>query len=144
MKAAVLANKMLLFILVMVIVMNIAPRAQNLEYVSSSLWTYTNDVKVVDNYAFCVFKNGHVVFDISNQSAPLPVWRYYTPGTANCIAVQGDYAFLADGSGELSIFDISNPESPTLIGSSEIDIYVRDISITGIFAFLTGYSPDAG
>ncbi len=91
--------------------------AQNVEYVGSTLWTGVIDVEVVGNYAYCAFVNGLVILDISDPAAPVFVSQYFLQGYGKAIDVSGSYAYVADASFGLQIVNISNPSSPTLVGS---------------------------
>jgi len=68
----------------------------NIEYVSSILWTKLYDVKVNGKYAFCSFKNGLAVIDISDKKNPDIVSRLYLGG-GNSLDIKNSYAFIAAG-----------------------------------------------
>ncbi|MEK6731401.1 MAG: putative Ig domain-containing protein [Pseudomonadota bacterium] len=80
---------------------------------------------------------------LSNGS-PLPGWLQFqlklvgshdTPGYADNVATDGNFAFIADGSSGLQIVDISNPATPTVV-ANYISSYVYDVQIQGTMAFL--------
>jgi hypothetical protein len=79
--------------------------------------------------------------------APLPAPVHLLPGDepavmlggpATAAALQGDYAYLGIGP-QLVVLDISNPEKPRLVGSSErLEGSVRGIAVKGNFAYVSG------
>ncbi len=52
------------------------------------------------------------------------------------VHVQGDYAYVCSASGELGVFDVSNPASPVLLGASEI-YHSDDLYVQGDYAYVT-------
>jgi|GEM_PF-4194278 len=63
----------------------------------------------------------------------IPVQRgaYDTAGTANSIAVSGNYAYVADGADGLIILDISTPSIPTLVGSYDTPGDAKAVALMG-------------
>ena len=51
------------------------------------------------------------------------------------VVVQGKYAYVGDGSGRLVIYDISNPASPTEIGSLTSGIAPGEITVQGRYVY---------
>ena len=62
-------------------------------------------------------------------------------GEDSCAAVQGNYAYVGEGS-SFVVVDISNPTSPSPIGRIPIPSSVRDVAVSGQYAFLA--DNDAG
>jgi hypothetical protein len=58
-------------------------------------------------------------------------------GDIRTVAVEGEYAFTAEGS-ELSVIDISNPENPTRVAGLPIPWTGRDLAILNDEAYLAG------
>ena len=79
------------------------------------------DLAVSGEYAYCADNYGLSVWDLSEPERPVEIARRPTPGLAMCVTVQGDYAFIGDFHKGLAVFDISNPESPTLASYLRID-----------------------
>ncbi|MCP4214389.1 MAG: hypothetical protein GY765_07015, partial [bacterium] len=68
------------------------------------------------NYVYNACLNpGLIVVDITNPSNPVEVSSTTVPGSAECIAVSGNYAYLGTSRG-LHIVNISNPAAPTTAG----------------------------
>ena len=111
---------------------------QNTEYVSSTLWSDLNDVDVLGDYAYCVFRNGMTIVDISDPSSPFTIGQVYCQGEGVDIEIAGDYAFVSDSYSGIVIIDISVPESPQIIGSCETEGYVRNVSVQGDYAYIAG------
>ncbi|KAB2964258.1 MAG: hypothetical protein F9K16_04700 [Thermoanaerobaculia bacterium] len=59
-----------------------------------------------------------------------------TPGEATGVALQGDYAYVADGWGGLQIFDVSNPAAPVRLEPSLSIPWVSDVFLDGELAYL--------
>ena len=74
---------------------------------------------MVGNYAYVADSvlNGLVIVDVSNPAAPTLKGSYDTTGYSYGVAVEGNYAYVADGDNGLLIVDVSNPAAPTLKGS---------------------------
>jgi len=54
--------------------------ANDLDYVSSILWTGVLDVQVVGDYAYCAYINGLLIMDISDPANPSFVSQVYFQG----------------------------------------------------------------
>jgi len=113
-----------------------AAPAQELEYVSSILWSNVGGARAVGDYAYCGYANGLIVFDISDPDAPVPVSRLYCPGGAGAIHLLGDLAILQDYNWGIRLVDISNPLQPTLEGTFETPGQVFDIYARGKFVYV--------
>ena len=59
-----------------------------------------------------------------------------TPGTARDVQFVGTYAYVADGTSGLEIIDISNPATPTLVGSVDTPGEAVAVTVSGIYAYL--------
>ena len=57
-------------------------------------------------------------------------------GTTKAVAVQGNYAYIGEG-GALTILDISNPASPTVVGkTAPLPDIVQDVYVSGDYAYI--------
>jgi len=70
------------------------------------------------------------IYDISNPGAPQPVSELGSPGVAYGAAVAGSTAFICNGEG-LTIHDVSDVESPLLLGSYEAPLPLRSLAAQG-------------
>ena len=68
-------------------------------------------------------------------------WRD-TPGNALAIAIDGDYAYIADKRKGLAIFNIANPRDPQAVAQMPLDGWCVDVAVRDGMAFVAGY--DAG
>jgi hypothetical protein len=59
-----------------------------------------------------------------------------TPGPAREVAVQGRYAYVADGTSGLQIIDVSDPTAPVPAGNLDTPWEVVDVVVDGSFAYL--------
>lgn len=78
------------------------------------------------------------VIDVSRPSAPREVGSYATPNYASAIAVSGLYVYVNHNG--LEILDVSQPLTPTLLGSccTELAGISDDIEVAGHYAYLAG------
>ncbi|MGF7228745.1 MAG: hypothetical protein ACQR33_02050 [Candidatus Saccharibacteria bacterium] len=83
-----------------------------------------------------------VIIDISNPAAPTQVGSYTGTGTADgaAIFVSGTTAYFGRGANagiaEFSILNVSNPAAPTLVGSYGPNTSIREIYVSGNYAYL--------
>ncbi len=111
-------------------------------------WCYVEALDVQDNYLYLVdwkpFEDqdtkGLYIFDISDPLNPFLVKRFADINSkANDVAVQGNYAYLADGLGGMEVIDVSNVNEPFIAGY----LYTPDgstaIDVDGNYAYLANY-----
>uniref|UniRef100_A0A7V6CMS6 LVIVD repeat protein n=1 Tax=candidate division WOR-3 bacterium TaxID=2052148 RepID=A0A7V6CMS6_UNCW3 len=65
---------------------------------------------------------------------------YDTPGSAQDVAVSGNYAYVADWEAGLRIIDISNPRSPVEVGYYDTPGAAYGVAVSGNYAYVA----DAG
>jgi hypothetical protein len=93
------------------------------------------------------------IYDISNPSAPAFAGSVQIPQYSLGLWVSGNYAYVisfVDGSplgasyaGILDVVDVSNPASPTVVGSANTGtagVHVSDIKVVGNYAYVAGQS----
>jgi hypothetical protein len=116
-------------------------------------------IKVQGHYVYLESSTGTAstnllqIYDVSNPSAPAFAGSVQIPLYALGLWVSGNYAYVisfVDGSdlstsyaGTLDIVDISNPASPTVVGSTNTGIagvHVSDIKVVGNNAYVAGQS----
>ena len=136
----------ILFLMAIIFLTQSPGFAQGFEYVNSIIWTGLNDIKVRDNYAYCAFRNGLAIIDISSPENPTIISQLYNDGgNGMAIAIEGNYAFLADNRRGLLIFDISDPHNPSMMsqintGSIEVVEVLGNLALTATNL----ESPDGG
>lgn len=110
------------FLVVIILCICVSPlAAQDVEYVSSILWTEVHDIEVVDNYAYCAFANGLVIIDFSNPGQPEEIGKLYLEGETRNLVVDGNYAYLAGSREGLQIVNIAVPSNPLLVSTFPTD-----------------------
>ncbi|MCX6779629.1 MAG: hypothetical protein NT034_00395 [Candidatus Magasanikbacteria bacterium] len=67
---------------------------------------------------------------------PTSAGNYDTTGTVYAVDVSGRYAYVADGTSGLEIFDITTVSSPVLIGFYDTAGTVYDVKISGRYAYV--------
>ncbi len=76
------------------------------------------------------------IYDLNQQR--LCVGSYQLTNYFLCdIAVSGNYAFIANGASGLLILNISNPATPTVVGSLSTMQYAYKILLTGNYVYIT-------
>jgi hypothetical protein len=77
------------------------------------------------------------IITISNPNYPEVIGSLETPGSAEDLAVSGDYAYVADGSiGGLRIIDVSNPEEPFEVGSYDTPGTASGVAVSESHAYV--------
>ncbi len=64
------------------------------------------------------------------------VSRVVTPGTASDVAVSGAYAYIANRETGLLVIDISNPQSPRLVGSIDTPGSAYAVAVSGTYVYI--------
>ena len=75
-----------------------------------------------------------VALSITSGEATLLFNNYY--GYGQSISVVGNRAYLATGHRGLAIYDLSQPNQPTLLGTYDSPGYARDVAISDNYAYL--------
>lgn len=110
--------------------------AQSIESLESHLWTGVADIKVSGDYAFCSYRYGLVVLDVSDAAHMRQVAQLPCPGEGEGMTLRNDIVFLCMGSAGVSFIDVSSPESPVLVGQWDSPGYAFDVDVEGDFAYI--------
>ena len=97
-----------------------------------------HDLVISGNLLYLVDKSGLQVVDVNDPQSPKLLGRVETPGFANGLAIDGDFAYVADGNNGMQVIDISKPQSPELLGSVVAPAFVHEVAVAGNFAYVTG------
>jgi hypothetical protein len=62
-----------------------------------------------------------------------------TPGEAFGIAVNGDFAYVADGYGGLRVISIADPAHPTEVGYCDTPGWAHGVEVSGNYAYVADY-----
>jgi hypothetical protein len=65
---------------------------------------------------------------------------YNTPDIATCVALQGDYAYVADLDSGLHIISIVDPAHPTEVGYIKMPGVPADVAVSGDYAYIAAYT----
>jgi len=102
-------------------------------------WVYrpnANVVALADHFAYMGSIGGFWIVDISNPAMPIEITNVDNfAGWTTSVAVSGNYLYLAKGSDGLRIYDVSNPLSPTEVGSAPAP-NASGFSVSGSYGFL--------
>ena len=86
--------------------------------------------------------DGLAIYNVSDPANPSLANTLDTPGSANGIWVADDRLYVADGNntsgGDFRIYDLVDPESPSLLGQFEAGAFVTYVTVAGSVAYLTG------
>jgi len=97
----------------------------------------TRGVYILGSLAYLASgKNGLLIIDISDRSAPFLVGAFDTSGSAQGVYVSDNYAYLADGNAGLSVVDVSDPTSPFLVGNYDTPGTVKRLYVSNNFVYL--------
>jgi hypothetical protein len=66
-------------------------------------------------------------------------WPAWTQGPAYAVAVSGDYAYLAAGTGGLFIIDIRDPAKPQRVGGYDTSGSALGVAVAGNYAYVAAY-----
>ncbi|MCP4580007.1 MAG: T9SS type A sorting domain-containing protein [candidate division Zixibacteria bacterium] len=122
--------------LALIVIVAIPLTAQEIDLISTTLWTGVNNIVVIDNYAYCAFVTGLKIIDFNNPQQPVEIGKSFLDGETMKLAIDGDYAYVAGSKSGLQIVDISQPENPQLVYTFSTAGDVQDVVIRGDFAYL--------
>ena len=109
---------------------------QETEYVGSALWDGVNNCCISGNYAYCAYRNGLAILDLSDLSNPSFVNTYYVGGNGSDVTVSGSYAYFADREKGLLIFSLENPAEPELISQRQTPGDCRRVFVDSDYAYI--------
>jgi len=106
------------------------------------------NIAVSGNYAYIASTqdSGELrIYDISNPSTLTYLGAYNAPGSANALGVYvvGTTAYLvriSSSDHEFFVINVSSPASPTLIGSTNLSDYGKEVVVMGNYAYVATYS----
>ena len=90
------------------------------------------------DYAYVADRHGGLrIIDVSDPADPTETGFYDTPGSAEAIAVSGNYAYVADDiASGLRVIDVSNPATPTETGHLNTPGYAWDVAVVGNYTYV--------
>ena len=91
---------------------------------------------IKNQYAY-IADLGLRIIDISNPLSPVEMAFYETPGIAQCVYVDGRYAYIADDWCGLRVIDVSNNENPHEVSTYQTPGYAWDVFIEDRFAYVS-------
>lgn len=110
------------------------------------LKSYPIKTQIDSNCAYIINRmEGIQIFDISRINNPVHLGGFKTPGSVGDMAINGHYAYLADGhtkedtvqfSGGFYIVDIDEPANIKLSGRYDIGAHVQGICLSENYCFL--------
>jgi|GEM_PF-5996144 len=104
-------------------------------FLSSTLWSNPNSVRVLDGVAYVAYPHGLAVFDVTDPSAPLLLGRSYCGGPCGRLEIAWPYVLVGGGPG-IRIFDVSDPSTPRAVGAYGVDGELIDFAFHGNLAYI--------
>ncbi len=104
-------------------------------FLSSTLWSNPNSVRIHDDTAYVVYPNGLAVFDVSDPTTPALLGRAYSPGWLSRLELMWPYAFVGS-TDRIRIFDVSDPTSPREISSYAASGELGDFAFAKNLAYI--------
>jgi len=104
---------------------------------------YGLEIETINNERtdYMYITKGEAGLEIVKVEVDDPKKLYYlancdTPGSAQEVAIEGNYAYVADGESGLQIIDISDRHNPKIIGSCDTPSFAHDVAIEGNYAYV--------
>ncbi|MFA7654325.1 MAG: beta-propeller fold lactonase family protein [Candidatus Magasanikbacteria bacterium] len=125
-----------------------APVQMSNIYMGADAGNFYGGLAISGHYVYAAMFSGKGLsaIDVSNPSAPVIISTLTLTPSPVDIYVQGKYAYLgtapSSGNVRLTVVDISNPASMTVVGSGDIGVNkaVNAIAVSGNFAYVScGY-----
>ncbi len=135
-------NSLLIRLLIVstIILIAVSASAQDISYINSINWSFTSDIKVRDNIAYCLMGSGLQIMDITDIENPEEMSRLFIANNQSSIKLEDNYAIIYGsgvGNGIIHFVDITDPLVPVLLTSFPINAAVRNIFIEGDKLYLT-------
>ena len=119
-------------------ILDVSNPAQPQAMGSYTAWdAHAQGVAISGTIVYLATWKGLHVLDVSNPASPQHRGFVSTPQMALNVAVQGQYAYVADEQGGLRVMDISDPSNPHEVGS--MFMYAFDLSVAGHYAYVADY-----
>ncbi len=127
-------------------IVNVADRANPVHVGTFNTAYSANSVFVEGRYAYVggnkTDANGLRIIDVSNPAAPQELSGFgYTIGQPVAVNVKNGLAFVGEynwsgGQGEVTVFDVGDPNNPKEVGYAFADDYLRDMEVVGNYVFI--------
>ena len=126
-------------VLLLIFISGTLAHGQNIQTLSSALWTEVKDIEVSGNYAYVTFYNCFAVLDISNLSNPRMIAKI--PFSAPCgnLDLYNNYAIVANHELGIQIIDISIPTSPQIVGHRPTIDKAVDVEMLGSTLYVADF-----
>lgn len=97
---------------------------------------------VSGNRAYVAMGPSVEIFDISIPGVrnKMGTLRLPTTGSVNSIEISGGYAYITAYQSGLLVADISEPSSPSIVGSCPTSDYSNDVAVAGSYAYVSDWN----
>jgi hypothetical protein len=76
------------------------------------------------------------VISVSDPAHPVEVGYCDTPGSANSVAVSGDYAYVTDAGSGLRVISVADPAHPAEVGYHDTHAFANGMAVSGDYAYV--------
>ncbi len=91
------------------------------------------------DYAYVANSYALRVISVADPSNPIEVGHCSTPGSCQCVAVVGDYAYAGDSDSGLAVVSVADRAHPTEIGHCATLGGAVGVAVAGSHAYVAGY-----
>jgi hypothetical protein len=91
-----------------------------------------------DNLVFIGHSTGMRIFGLNGDGCYFVSGDFNLDAGITAIELSGQYAFLGSDDGQFIVVDISDPQQPRAIATSNLDYTPTQIKVSGSFAYVTG------
>jgi LVIVD repeat len=107
-----------------------------------ALGTAAHDIVLEGNLAYVATDAGLMILDLANPAFPVVRGSAAISGSGKSIGlhVEGGYAYLACQNAGLQVFDVSNPDAPTLVAVRKVIGAVWDVAVKDHIAYVVSFS----
>jgi len=99
-------------------------------------------IDAAGHYAYVAAQGAVSVLDISVRAHPVQIAKVDTPGSAEGIAVSGNYAYVADWDSGLRVINIAIPAQPIEVGHYDTPGYAYGVAVSadGNYAYVADHA----
>ncbi|MBN1270402.1 MAG: putative Ig domain-containing protein, partial [Kiritimatiellae bacterium] len=104
--------------------------------------SYSGETPPEGTQCLLASNTSYLTWQVVRTNAPFTAKAFTFDGPTAQVKLEGDLLYVISSSNELSIFDVSDPAEPNLVGSLEHGgyRYLRDIDVSGSVVFMADYS----
>jgi hypothetical protein len=118
-------------------VVDVSTPSSPVEVGSLEVGAACHDIELADGYAYLVAQYFGVVIDVTVPSSPVfSAWLFEGNDLVDDLEVDGNHAYAVSRREGMTVFDVTNPESPEQIGHFAMPGEPFDIELEGPLAYI--------